>query len=243
MDNEPVTTEAGRALRLLRATVLAGVVTVLGTVAHSLAGGRLPGATGFAVLLVLLVAGAAPLLARAASTRRLVALVVGGQTFVHAALTATSGHAGDGVGVSSPAPVVPTIPDSVLTSSHREGTLAELLHPQPAAGSGTGPTVPDWVLHLLADLQPAQLPMALAHLLAAVGVGWWLASGERALFALLALAAAPLLRLLAPAALPVAIGPVRAVRTAFRLRVVRREVLLSSSLARRGPPAPVLLAT
>jgi len=117
------------------------------------------------------------------------------------------------------------------------GNLADLLHPQPAAGAAGGPAVPDWVLHLVADLQPAQLPMALAHLAAAVGVGWWLASGERALFALLDLLAAPVLRLLAPAA-PV-VAPRRLRRPAYRLPAVRREALLASCVARRGPPLSV----
>lgn len=235
MDNDPVTTDAGPMLRRLRAVVLAVVATALGSVAHLLAGGRLPGVVGYGVLLALLVLAAAPLLARAASTRRVVALVVVGQSVVHAVLTATSGHAGDGVGTAaSHTAVRPAIPESVLTSTHRVGTLADQLHPQPAGVDG-GATVPDWVLHLLADLQPAQLPMALAHLLAAVGVGLWLASGERALFTLLTLAAAPLLRLLAPLVLAAPARP-QAPRAHHALRVVRREVLLASSVARRGPP-------
>lgn len=247
MDNGPVTTDAGPMLRRLRAVVLAVVATTLGSVAHVLAGGRLPGVVGYAVLLGLLALAGAPLLARAASTRRVVALVVLGQTTVHAVLTATSGHAGDGVGTAATtaattapttAPVRPVIPDSVLTSTDRVGTLADQLHPQ-VPGPAGGPTVPDWVLHLLADLQPAQLPMALAHLAAAVGVGLWLASGERALFTLLALAAAPVLRLLAPL-VPVAPAPTPAPRATHPPRVVRRETLLATSLARRGPPALLL---
>lgn len=242
MDNGRVTTEAGPALRLARAVALTGVATVLGTVAHTLAGGRLPGATGFTVLVLLLVAGACPLLTRAASTGRIVALVAGGQTVVHTVLTATAGHAGDGVTTRPAPPVVPVPSESVLASTRRVGNLADQLHPQLATGHADGPAVPDWVLHLLADLQPSQLPMALAHLLAAVGVGLWLASGERALFTLLTLAAAPVLRLLAPIAAPVRLAPVRAPRARFLLRAVRREVLLSSCLARRGPPRLVLAA-
>lgn len=235
-----MTTEAGRALRLLRAVAVTLVATVLGTVAHTLAGGRLPGAVGFAVLVTALIAATSPLLARPASTRRIVALVAGGQTAVHTLLTATAGHAGDGV-TAAPRPVIPPIPESVLTSTQRDGSLADLLHPQPVTtGHGTGPAVPDWVLHLLADLQPAQLPMALSHLAAAVGVGLWLASGERALFALLGLAAAPVLRLL------VAVPPVPEAPAAPRpdhlRRAVRRDVLLASCLARRGPPVLVLAA-
>lgn len=239
MDNDPVTSEAGPMLRRLRAVVLTVVATALGSVAHVLAGGRLPGVVGYAVLLALLALAGAPLLARAASTRRVVTLVVVGQTSVHAVLTATSGHAGDGVGTAATtAPVRPVIPVSVLTSTDRVGTLADQLHPQTAAPTG-GPAVPDWVLHLLADLQPAQLPMALAHLAAAVGVGLWLASGERALFTLLALAVAPVLRLLTPL-VPVAPAPTPAPRATHPPRVVRRETLLASSLARRGPPALLL---
>lgn len=234
MDNGPVTTDAGPMLRRLRAVVLAVVATALGSVAHALAGGRLPGVVGYAVLLALLVLAAAPLLARAASTRRVVALVVVGQTLVHTVLTATSGHAGDGVGAATHSAARPVIPESVLTSTHRVGTLADQLHPQPAGGDG-GAAVPDWVLHLLADLQPAQLPMALAHLLAAVGVGLWLASGERALFTLLTLAAVPLLRLLAPLVPATPVRP-RAPRAAHTVHLLRREVLLASSVARRGPP-------
>lgn len=236
MDNARVTTEPGRALRLLRAAVLAAVATLLGTVAHTLAGGRLPGPTGYAVLLLLLVLGTAPLLAAAASTRRVVLLVIAGQTFVHAALTATSGHAGDGVGAASPRTATPVIPQSVLTSTDRTGTLADLLHPQAAAPAGGGPAVPDWVLHLLADLQPSQLPMALAHLAAAIGVGFWLASGERALVTLLTLAAAPVLRLVR-LVVPVLPAPVRVPRPALRVGVRLRELLLVDSVARRGPPA------
>jgi hypothetical protein len=235
-----VTTGPGRALGLLRVAAVTGVTAVLGTVAHTLAGGRLPGFLGYAVLLVLLALATTPLLARAASTRRVVLLVVAGQTFVHAALTATAGHAGDGVATGRTVPMVPA-PTPVLAEGARTGTFADLVHPQ-ATAHGGGPTVPDWVLHLLADLQPAQLPMALAHLAAAIGVGLWLASGERALVTLLVLAAAPVLRL-ARLVVPVAPAPGRSPRPAVRLDVLRRELMLAASLARRGPPVLLRPAT
>lgn len=238
MDNAGVTIEPGRALRLLRVAVLTAVATVLGTVAHTLAGGRLPGVVGYVALLVLLGLGTAPLLARAASTRRVVLLVVAGQTFVHTALTATAGHEGDGVGHAT----VPVTSPPVLTGAPRPGTtFADLVHPQVSTGTGSGPAVPDWVLHLVADLQPAQLPMALAHLAAAVGVGLWLASGERALVTLLALAAAPVLRLVR-LVVPVLPVPSRGPRPVVRLAAPRRELLLTASLARRGPPRRLVLA-
>lgn len=238
MDNAGVTIEPGRALRLLRVAVLTGVATVLGTVAHTLAGGRLPGLVGYVALLLLLGLGTAPLLARAASTRRVVLLVVAGQTFVHTVLTATAGHAGDGVAHAT----APVTSPPVLTGVSRPGaTFADLVHPQVSTGTGSGPAVPDWVLHLVADLQPAQLPMALTHLAAAVGVGLWLASGERALVTLLALAAAPVLRLVR-LAMPVLPAPTRTPRPVVRLAAPRRALLLTASLARRGPPRRLVLA-
>lgn len=238
VDNAGVSTEPGPALRLLRAAVLAAVATLLGALAHSQAGGRLPGVVGFVVLLSLLTAATAPLLARPASTRRVVALVAGGQTFVHVVLTGVSGHAGDGVGAARRS-VAPVLPPPTTAGTDRVGNLADLLHPQPAPVAGSGPAVPDWVLHLAADLQPAQLPMMLGHLAAAAGVGLWLASGERALFGLLAVLAAPVLRLLVATA-PVVAAPVRAPGPALRIPARRREVPLVSSVGRRGPPTPAL---
>ena len=83
------------ALRWSRAFVLAGVAYGLGLVAHLSAGGLVPGPVGLTLLLAVTVAACASLLGRAAGTLRITTLVVGGQAFIHTALTAVSGHAGE----------------------------------------------------------------------------------------------------------------------------------------------------
>ena len=83
---------ASAPLRWLRALLLATVALLAGGLAHVSAGGALPGALGVAALLVLGTTVSAPLLGTRASTRRVVLLLVLGQTAVHALLTAASGH-------------------------------------------------------------------------------------------------------------------------------------------------------
>ncbi len=87
---------ASAPLRWLRALLLATVALLAGGLAHVSAGGELPGALGLAMLLLLGTTVSAPLLGTRASTRRVVLLLVLGQTAVHAALTAASGHHEDG---------------------------------------------------------------------------------------------------------------------------------------------------
>lgn len=185
--------------RLLRGALLAAVVLSFGAIAHLTSGGRAPGAGWFVVLGVVLTWWGARFLAHPAGRTRMLALVVGGQTFVHIALTALAGHRGDGVAgplvrtAATPPPVA--VPEEVWTRTDRVGSLADqLMVGRPPAAPATF-EVPTWVLHLWADLQPAQLPMVLAHALAAAAVGWWLAQGEAALWALVALGTRPLARL------------------------------------------------
>lgn len=86
------TVTASAVVRWVRALLLASVALVTGTTAHLGAHGLLPGPLAMAVLLAAGTALCAPLLRRPASTRRVVLLVVLGQTTVHAALTAVAGH-------------------------------------------------------------------------------------------------------------------------------------------------------
>ncbi|MBZ5735929.1 hypothetical protein K8Z61_15655 [Nocardioides sp. TRM66260-LWL] len=234
-------------VRLLRAAALTLVVLLGGTLAHVTTGGYAPGAAWFVGLGVLLLGLAARLLARPATTTRLVALTIGGQTLVHLVLTAVAGHRGDGVtgplvrAASTPAAVaapVPALPPEVWTRTDRVGSLADQLMAGRPAPAAPRLEVPAWALHLWADLQPAQLPMVLAHVAAAALVGWWLARGEQAAWTVAALAARPLARLLdrlARPLLPVPAGTVARHRTvavgpfALRLDDARARV-------RRGPP-------
>ena len=87
---------ASAPLRVLRSLLLATVCLLTGVLAHVTAGGELPGPLALAALLAVGTAVAAPLLRFRASTRRVVLLLVVGQTVVHAVLTAASGHHEDG---------------------------------------------------------------------------------------------------------------------------------------------------
>jgi hypothetical protein len=100
--------------------------------------------------------------------------------------------------------------------------------------------------HLLADLTPAQAPMALAHLGAAAVAGLWLAHGERLLWDTLRLVAQA-----AGAALLLVVRRVRLVPVADpapcradtgHLPVLHLRLLLGDTQARRGPPVSLCAA-
>lgn len=84
---------ASQALRWLRAVMLAGVTLLVGTVAHASAGGLLPSAWAMTALFAGGVLISAACLGRSASMPLLIAMVAGGQTFIHVALTVLAGHA------------------------------------------------------------------------------------------------------------------------------------------------------
>lgn len=238
----------GPLARVLRGAGLASVTLLCGAVAHVTAGGYLPGVGWFVALGLLLTWVGARTLARPASTRRVVLLTMGGQTFVHVALTALAGHRGDGVTgpLMRAAPTPPVaIPADVWTRTDRVGSLADQLMVGRPAPSSPTLVAPEWALHVWADLQPAQLPMMLAHLAAAGLVGWWLARGEQAAWTVVALASRPLAGLLArAAALTLSSGPlarpVRRPRGVTLQRARPRRILLAVAAERRGPPAPAL---
>jgi hypothetical protein len=93
--------------------------------------------------------------------------------------------------------------------------------------------------HLIADLTPAQAPMAVAHLGAAALVGLWLAHGERLLWntlRLVAVAARALLLVVRRArSLPCFNRRLQPVEAA-ELPVLHLLLLLGDTHARRGPP-------
>jgi hypothetical protein len=225
-------------LRWLRAAVLTVVVVSFGTLAHVTADGRLPGRVGMATLVALCLVASFCLLARPAGPCRLVALTVLGQSGVHVVLTATAGHAGD--------PHVSTMraPVTLDGSGRHSGSLHDFYlstQPMPDAAPGSAANAAEPLGHLVADLT-SHGPMMLAHFLAAVLVGLWLAVGERALWALLALTAGVLV-------LAVSWLAVVVVRPAVPLRLALarmwrmpppRTAVLARCVVRRGPP--VLLA-
>lgn len=229
-DDRRVHVSVGPWLRWTRAAVLTAVATATGLAAHLSAGGLLPGVAGVGVLVATLLVATSRWVGRPASTMRVVALLVTGQTFVHGALTAMAGHRDD-LRPATPHGELPTVPHEHLG-------------------------MPVAVQHLLADLTGAHAPMALAHLAAAAVMGLWLAVGERALWALVSLlgegaaamartgrvltssvvgrtAVAGLGRL--AGLLATSIEALTA--SAVRLRVRPLRLVLLRCVVRRGPPA------
>jgi hypothetical protein len=232
---------AGGALRWTRALLLAVVAMGSGVIAHLTANGRLPGPAVLGLLFLLCVAGAATLLGRPASTLRVVAMTVAGQTFVHGFLTALSGHRGDPPlrrAVATPAPAPAALP----TGPGRSGSYFDLVYAPAHQGAGAQPVLPAPVQHLMADLTGPHAVMALAHVAAAVIVGLWLAVGERALWLLVGLAADGARRVVEAACSSYARvrGGTRELPAPLPLRrdgpPPRRRQVLDRIVVRRGPP-------
>jgi hypothetical protein len=109
-----------------------------------------------------------------------------------------------------------------------------------ARATTVGGTLLDAGRHVVSELEPANAPMAVAHLLAAAAVGLWLARGERALWAMLSLLARAAAGVVAvprarPGRIILAATRLRAPAAAFRLRPPKGLVLVTSH-PRRGPP-------
>ena len=214
------------AARLLRAGLLAAVVMVAGSLAHTSAEGAMPGPVGLVVLHAAATAAAACFLAREASALRLVTLTAGGQTAVHCALSAMAGHG--------------TPPTAGHAGMHHVHADAGMHH----AGSGSG--LPSWLTHAIDGAVDAPL-MAMTHLAAAVVVGLWLAVGERMLWSLVRLLGSRAALRLAVALSSLGLQPVvlgRLPRTPGvrpRRTTPRPQLpVWSRGPVRRGPPVGVL---
>jgi hypothetical protein len=166
-----------------RAAVVGLLAFGLGVLGHVSADGLLPGSGILVGLAVVSVLFSVPMLTSRASTVRLVALVVGGQTATHLSLSLAAGHAGDA------RPVRSTHLDGYAASlpvvdGHRVGSLLDAYRTAAEPVGSTAPVLP--VGHLLNDLS-AHAPMMAAHLAASAIVGFWLAYGEHCLWTVLAL--------------------------------------------------------
>lgn len=207
-----------------------------GAVSHLAAGGLLPHPVVMAAICAAFVAVAARFVLGPASTRRIVLLVVVGQGVAHTLLSALAGHRGDAGTTSTPAngSLVPStaLSDALPTTAdgHRVGSLMDAYQAGVPASAGHGsPALPsEWFVHLGQHLGEQRPLMVLAHVAGAVALGLWLAVGERALWALIDLAAA---RVLVAAA---------AHRTAAALRSAVRGVTAALPIPRAAPGfAPV----
>lgn len=224
-----------------RAAVLSVMALTTGAVAHVQAGGLLPGLPVLALLTVLGSLACAPLLRRPGSPRRLVVLLVAGQSAVHMALAVTAGHRGDPVARATS--IAPAVPSGVI--AERTGSYFDVAYASRVGEHGGGLSVPSAVLHAFSDVS-AQPAMALAHLLAAAACGWWLAQGERALWLLLDLTSRAWSELVGPALRRWALAAHAAASAATRVQLPVLVVAVSApspqsqlrsrSVSRRGPP-------
>jgi hypothetical protein len=206
---------AAGALRWTRSVALATVALVTAMLAHVGAGDRLPSGPALAVLLVVVTLLVAPLLRHPASTRRVVALVAGGETCLHVALTTLTHTPGNPPSSPSAGPMTAPMPG-----------MSQMTHTALFAGV-MGP-------HVL---------MAEAHLAAAVLVGLWLAAGERALWTLLGLTLSTVLTAAATVArhtsvyLGDLVQPVTGTEVEGSPLPPQRWTLTRRVVTRRGPPA------
>jgi hypothetical protein len=232
-----------------RALVVGSMAFFLGVTGHVMADGLLPGPVLIAVLLGFTVLTTAPVVVRRVGAPAMVALLVGGQTFIHLCLTMTAGHRGDhAVAAASAAPPVPAPPTADLgtlatVDGRRVGSLQDAYRSVtdvPPGGSAGAP-LRDAIGHLVADLH-AHAPMMLAHLVAAALVGLWLAHGERVLWTLVELTRRVLIALVRPVVTTPVARRVPA-RVATQAPPCPRTLWISRAHARRGPPALLLAAT
>ena len=185
-------------------------MALVGGVSHTSAGGLLPHVAVTALVVLGCVALSAVFLTGPASPLRVVALLVGGQTGVHVALTLAAGHVGDA------ATTVPLRSGSPLTPASVDGRRVGSLMEQTTAPAAATPGVD---ASLLAHLQGQGLGMLAAHTAAAIALGLWLALGEKALWR------------------ATVTGP-RPSRLPVRPRVTRPAGLRHHSVVpHRGPPA------
>ena len=228
---------ARAALRLVRGFLVGLIASGIGILAHTSADGLLPSWPWLVVVAVVLSVASSAWLARPAGWLRLTVLVGGGQLAMHLVLSILAGHEGARPAADA---VVPPAPD--LTAVDRRGSLFELTTtPDPVAAGGAAPGGHHWMSHMVGHLTGAETFMTLAHLGAAAVVAWWLAQGERALWTLLVLVAARLVRRVRTLLTAGALRPlIRRPMPAVALAAPRRLLPLVDLPARRGPPAYVI---
>ena len=212
------------ALRWMRALALASVLVSTGVAGHVAAGGVMPAPAVLALLLVLATLVLAPVLGTPASPVRVALLAIGGQALLHVSLnvltTNPAGHAGAGM-------VMPG-------GTHGSMPMSDGMFHGAAVSGETS----------LVWMGTAHVGMLLAHLVAGLLLGLWLAAGERAAWTLVRLAARPVaeafLILLDAISAPVAAGArwervFAAPRWMWEL-ALRSDACTVDCLSGRGPP-------
>ena len=212
------------ALRWMRALALASVVVSTGAAGHVAAGGAMPAPAVLGLLLVLATLVLAPVLGSPASSGRVALLAIGGQALLHVSLnvltTNPAGHTGAGM-------VMPG-------GAHGSMQMSDGMFHGAAASGETS----------LVWMGSAHVGMLLAHLVAGLLLGLWLAAGERAAWTLVRLAARPVaeafhILLDASSALRAPGAGWERVLAAPRWvweMALRSDACMGGCLSRRGPP-------
>jgi hypothetical protein len=202
------------------------VLFTSGLAGHVAGDGATPPGWVLVALFMLTVVAVAPFAGASLSPARVVALLIGGQGVLHAALQLLGG-------TFAATTVMPGAAIGPATGSAPASSHLMMHH---GAGASHGP-----VMSLMSG---GHLVMLVAHLAAAVVVGLWLAAGERALWMLLALTARPLVDAWRTVKAVVRGGVGALVVSCPRLQigwglrpVVSGRVWTVGVVARRGPPA------
>lgn len=205
--------------RALRAAVFAAVCVVLASLAHVMMSGSYVPAWSLSAGLVVTGAAGWCLTDRERGLPLTTTVVVAAQAVLHSAFSLAQSASGE-----SPATITNMTMDSMPTGSMDMGhmTTSDMdSMPMGASADGTPST-----------------GMLVAHLLAALLCGLWLAHGEKAAFRILRVVvgrlAAPL-RL--PLALPTPLARPRIRRYRFHSERAPRLLLLVHAITSRGPPA------
>jgi hypothetical protein len=214
--------------RWARACLLATVTLAAAALAHAAAGAELPSSWILVALLAAIVLTLAAVLGRPLSRVRAAVLVGGGQLVLHGLLTAAAGSTGHPVATAA----------THAHHGHRHMPMTVPVEADPG-------TLETWLSHLQGP-SGASLWMFAAHVGAAAAVGVWIASGEQALWWLVALMAGSpaVLRLAANLSANLRVLAAR-VHTHALSRCVAQwpehtrlvgRLLTSCGVVRRGPP-------
>lgn len=231
-----------RAAPWRRATVTSAALAsaILGTAFHAVAGGALPSPFVLLVIVALLWAGTSAALGARPAPARLASAVALGQFAVHVALTASAGHSHSAGHAHPTGPVAGAArPSQAVAPGSLSDALGLAAAPPPAVG-------PDPVAlafqRIAEELTAAHAGMALAHALAGLLVGLWLATGLHG-----ARIAAALRRLATPVAAwwsrPLPIAPLAPDATRARTHALHiapphlRPQHRCDVAGRRGPPS------
>jgi hypothetical protein len=215
------------ATRGVRASVFALSSTALAVAAHRVGGGAAPSTVAALIAFTALLALGWLLAGRQRGGPQLTALVLGTQAVLHLSFMATSMQMNTAVSGSSGASLASRLFCHTGSLAPTSAQIATAL-----ARIGTGPTQTVTTAHI-SWFALSEIPMLLAHLLAASVMAWWLRRGERAAWATLNRAVAAVIEPLSSRL--VVIGDLV---TPHSRPWAARSRIWASDLTGRGPPRP-----